>query len=90
VALRDQLGAWQAAGIVDAETAARIEAFETSRSAAESSREGISAGEAIAYIGSVVLLVGVGFLYGSQYKAPGFGWPPDHPGAGRRCRPGDG
>jgi len=71
VALRDQLGAWQAAGIVDAETAARIEAFETSRSAAESSRDGISAGEAIAYIGSVVLLVGVAFLYGSQYKALG-------------------
>jgi len=71
MALRDQLGAWQAAGIVDAETAARIEAFEASRSAAESSREGISAGEAIAYIGSVVLLVGVAFLYGSQYKALG-------------------
>ena len=71
MALRDQLGAWQAAGIVDAETAARIEAFETSRSAAESSRDGISAGEAIAYIGSVVLLVGVAFLYGSQYKALG-------------------
>jgi hypothetical protein len=71
VALRDRLGAWQAAGIVDAETAARIEAFEASRSAAEGSREGISAGEAIAYIGSVVLLVGVAFLCGSQYKALG-------------------
>ena len=52
MALRDQLGAWQAAGIVDAETGARIEAFEASRSAAENSGEGISAGEAIAYIGS--------------------------------------
>jgi hypothetical protein len=71
VALRDRLGAWQAAGIVDAETVARIEAFEASRSAAESSRDGISAGEAMAYIGSVVLLVGVAFLYGSQYKALG-------------------
>jgi hypothetical protein len=71
MALKDQLVAWQAAGIVDAETAARIEAFEASRSPAETSRGGISAGEAIAYIGSVVLLVGVGFLFGTQYKALG-------------------
>jgi len=71
VTLRDHLGAWQAAGIVDAETAARIEAFEASRPPAESSRGGISAGETIAYIGSVVLLVGVAFLYGTQYKALG-------------------
>ena len=48
MALKDQLVAWQAAGIVDAETAARIEAFEASRSTAETGRGGISTGEAIA------------------------------------------
>jgi hypothetical protein len=69
--LRDQLAAWQAAGILDATTAARIEAFEAMRPAAPRASGGISVGEVIAYIGSVVLLVGVGFLYGTQYAALG-------------------
>ena len=70
-ALRDQLAAWQAAGVLDATTAARIEAFEAARPAAARLSGGISVGEVIAYIGSVVLLVGVGFLYGTQYAALG-------------------
>lgn len=70
-ALREQLVAWQAAGIVDSATAARIEAFEVARPAAQRGSTGISVGEVIAYIGSVVLLVGVGFLYGTQYAALG-------------------
>jgi hypothetical protein len=70
-ALKDQLTAWQAAGVLDAATAARIEAFEAARPAAPRSSGGISVGEVIAYIGSVVLLVGVGFLYGTQYAALG-------------------
>jgi hypothetical protein len=65
------LAAWQTAGILDATTAARIEAFEAARPAAPRASGGISVGEVIAYIGSVVLLVGVGFLYGTQYAALG-------------------
>ena len=70
-ALKDQLAAWQAAGVVDVATAARIEAFEGARPAAPQGSTGISVGEVIAYIGSIVLLVGVGFLYGTQYAALG-------------------
>ena len=69
--LKEQLAAWQAAGILDATTAARIEAFEATRPAPPKASGGISVGEVIAYIGSVVLLVGVGFLYGTQYAALG-------------------
>ena len=70
-ALKDQLAAWQAAGIVDAATAARIEAFESARPPADRTPSGISVSEVVAYIGSVVLLAGVGFLYGTQYAALG-------------------
>ncbi len=70
--LRNQLAAWQAAGVIDAATAARIEAFEAGRSVSDRP-SGISVSEVIAYIGTVVLLVGVGFLYGTQYTALGSG-----------------
>jgi hypothetical protein len=68
--LRNRLAAWQAAGIIDAATATRIDDFEKSRPITE--REpGISVSEVISYIGTVVLLVGVGFLYGTEYQALG-------------------
>jgi hypothetical protein len=69
--LKDQLATWQVAGLLDATTAARIEAFEATQPAAPKVSGGISVGEVIAYVGSVVLLVGVGFLYGTQYAALG-------------------
>ena len=71
MALKHRLAAWEAAGIVDSATVARIEAFETSGR----SRDGqaITAGEMVAYAGSVVLLVGLGFLYGTQYAGLGAG-----------------
>ncbi len=66
--IRDRLAAWQAAGIIDAATSARIEAFEAARGPAAPPAAGrITVSEVIAYIGAVVLLVGVGFLYGTQY-----------------------
>jgi hypothetical protein len=68
--LRERLAAWQAAGIVDAATVARIETFESERPTAERP-PGISVSEVIAYVGTVVLLVGVGFLYGTRYEALG-------------------
>src|SRR5260370_10628604 len=68
--LRNRLAAWQAAGVIDAGTAARIEAFEAGRPATDRPA-GISVSEVIAYIGAIVLLVGVGFLYGTQYAALG-------------------
>jgi len=68
--LRNRLAAWQAAGVIDAATAARIEAFEAGRPATDRPA-GISVSEVIAYIGAVVLLVGVGFLYGTQYQTLG-------------------
>ena len=68
--LRNRLAAWLAAGVIDAATAARIEAFEAGRPATDRPA-GISVSEVIAYIGAIVLLVGVGFLYGTQYAALG-------------------
>src|SRR5260370_16769835 len=68
--LRNRLAAWQAAGVIDGATAARIEAFEAGGPATDRP-SGISVSEVIAYIGTVVLLVGVGFLYGTQYAALG-------------------
>ncbi|HXB04198.1 MAG TPA: DUF2157 domain-containing protein [Candidatus Angelobacter sp.] len=68
--LSDRLAAWEAAGLIDAATAARIGAFEAHRSSTERP-PGISISEVIAYIGAVVLLVGVGFLYGTQYQTLG-------------------
>src|SRR5260370_30739621 len=70
--LRNRLAAWQTAGVIDAATAARIEAFEAGRPATDRPAA-ISVSEVIAYIGTVVLLVGVGFLYGTQYAALGSG-----------------
>jgi hypothetical protein len=69
--LEDRLAAWEAAGLIDQETAGRIEAFEAGQAPAEAARGGISLGEVVAYLGSVVLLVGIGFLYGTQYAALG-------------------
>jgi hypothetical protein len=71
MALKEQLAAWQEAGLVDAQTAARIEAFESVRRPVGEPGGGISVGEVVAYIGAVILLVGVGFLYGTQYQAMG-------------------
>src|SRR2546423_1664792 len=69
----DRLTAGQAAGVIDADTAARIEAFEAARPPAERSSSRITVSEVIAYIGTVVLLVGVGFLYGTEYENLGVG-----------------
>ena len=66
----NRLAAWQAAGLIDSATAERIGAFEAHRSGTERT-PGISISEVIAYIGAVVLLVGVGFLYGTQYQTLG-------------------
>jgi hypothetical protein len=67
VEVKERLAAWQAAGIVDGDTAARIEAFEAARPPAERAPGRITVSEVIAYVGAVVLLVGMGFLYGTQY-----------------------
>src|SRR5260370_34834731 len=72
--LRNRLAAWQTAGVIDAATAARIEAFEAGRPAPDRPAA-ISVSEVIPYIGTVVLLAGVGFLYGTQYAALGSGRP---------------
>jgi hypothetical protein len=71
VGLRGRLAAWQAAGLVDAATAVRIEAFEAAQPPDQETSGRISASEVVAYIGSVILLVGVGFLYGTQYATLG-------------------
>src|SRR5260221_2779097 len=71
--IADRLTAWQAAGVIDADTTARIEAFEAARPPAERSSSRITVSEVIAYIGTVVLLVGVAFLYGTEYKNLGIG-----------------
>src|SRR5436305_15258794 len=68
VGLKEHLAAWQAAGVIDATAAARIESFEAARPPAERAPGRITLSEVIAYIGTVVLLVGVGFLYGTQYE----------------------
>jgi hypothetical protein len=65
--LSERLTAWQAAGIIDGATATKIQDFEAARPLAERSG-GITVSEVVAYIGTVVLLVGVGFLYGTQYS----------------------
>lgn len=69
--LRGRLAAWQAAGIVDGETAARIEPFEAAQPRDDRSSSRISVSEVVAYIGSVILLVGIGFLCGTQYATLG-------------------
>jgi hypothetical protein len=71
MALKDRLAAWQAAGLIDEGTVGRIEAFEARQAPAEVARVGISVGEVVAYLGSIVLLVGIGFLYGTEYAALG-------------------
>jgi hypothetical protein len=73
VALADRLDAWRTAGLIDEATAARIAAFEADRARSEAGGSGIAVGEIIAYAGSVVLLVGIGFLYGIQYAGLGSG-----------------
>lgn len=62
-----RLVAWQAAGLIDTATAARIKEFEAT-SRVQERGSGISVSEVVAYIGAVVLVVGVGFLYGTQYQ----------------------
>ncbi|HZQ50152.1 MAG TPA: DUF2157 domain-containing protein [Candidatus Dormibacteraeota bacterium] len=66
--LAERLAAWREAGIVDADTVARISAFEDARPAAPRWAGGrVTVSEVVAYIGAVVLLVGIGFLYGTEY-----------------------
>src|SRR5438309_9359909 len=67
VDLKGQLTTWEAAGVIDAATASRIEAFEAARPPAAQASNRITVSEVIAYIGTVVLLVGVAFLYGTEY-----------------------
>src|SRR5205823_12339930 len=67
VDFKEHLTAWQEAGIVDADTAARIESFEAARPQPAAPSGRITVSEVIAYIGTVVLLVGVSFLYGTEY-----------------------
>src|SRR5436305_8676235 len=57
------LTAWLAAGIIDTATADRLRAFE----GAHPAERGVSIAEVLAYIGAVVILVGVGFLVGVEY-----------------------
>ena len=64
--VNDRLDRWRSAGIIDDATAARITAFEAADPGVGSRPTRITATEVVAYLGSVVLLVGVGFLYGSQ------------------------
>ena len=71
VDFREHLGAWQAAGLIDADTVVRIEAFEAARPQPEAPSGRITVSEVIAYVGTVVLLVGVGFLYGTEYATLG-------------------
>jgi len=71
--IEDRLAAWQAAGVIDEATAGRIAAFEAAQRATGRGGGRISLGEIVAYAGSVVLLVGVGFLYGTEYAALGSG-----------------
>ena len=65
--IEDQLTAWQEAGLIDEATAHRIAAHEAGRSRAAENEDRIALGEIVAYVGSVVLLVGIGFLYGTEY-----------------------
>lgn len=70
--LAERLAAWQAAGLIDAATAGRIAAFEAERaSGPDDTGSRINVGEVVAYAGSVVLLVGIAFLYGTEYQGLG-------------------
>ena len=73
VEVKDRLTEWQAAGVIDAATATRIETFEAARPQPTPAAGRITVSEVIAYIGAVVLLVGIGFLYGTQYENLGSG-----------------
>jgi len=66
--LPERVERWRKAGLIDAAQAGRILEFE-GRAPAE--RGGISVVEVIAYIGSLVVLAGLGFLYGSQFQLLG-------------------
>src|SRR5260370_14155436 len=63
--LRNRLAAWLAAGVIDAATAGRIEAFEAGRPAPHRPA-GNSGSEAVAHIRPFALLCGGGLLYGTQ------------------------
>jgi hypothetical protein len=69
MALEDRLAAWKAARLIDDEAAERIAEFEARRAPAVAGESRIGVGEVIAYVGSVVLLVRLGFLYGTEYTA---------------------
>lgn len=94
--LREQLDRWTAAGLIAAEQASRIRAYETARSvAASAERRGfrgvgraqaepstadrgdvaplqeITATEVVAYLGAIVVLVGISFLVATQYQQLG-------------------
>ncbi len=71
--LAEQLQRWQAAGLMDAALAKRIAEYERSLGGEEAAPRGpqITPTEVIAYAGAVVVLVGIGFLIGTQYAELG-------------------
>jgi hypothetical protein len=71
--IEDRLAAWQEAGLIDEAAARRIAAYEARRSPAAENGDRITLGEVLAYVGSVVLLIGIGFLYGTEYATLGSG-----------------
>ena len=73
--LPEDLSRWTSAGILSAELADRIARFERDRTALlpepAAARRSISATEVLAYAGTVVILVGLAFLFGVQHNALG-------------------
>src|SRR5437588_4347309 len=68
--IEQQLADWLAAGVIDPGTADRIRAHEEGHRP----ERGIGVAEVLAYIGAVVILVGIGFFVGVEYAflgAPG-------------------
>jgi Predicted membrane protein (DUF2157) len=74
--LREQLERWVGAGLIEPAQAARIleheqRSGEAAAVAAEPRGLQVTATEVVAYLGSIVVLVGIGFLYGTQYQQLG-------------------
>src|SRR5947209_19686780 len=62
--IEQHLADWLAAGVIDPGTADRIRAHEEGRRP----ERGVGVAEVLAYIGAVVILVGVGFFVGTEYE----------------------
>ena len=74
MALQEDLNRWVAAGLLAADQASRIRAYEMARTdTAPAERRGleITATEVVAYLGAIVVLVGIGFLVATQYQPLG-------------------